>query len=180
MSNSGFTQSLKDSFIPIIKSGYGYFNDELTIDGDFLWSEVGLKLKNNYILSLNFKLGETINDKGNFYNYGIESAELIYTEKILTLFMGYDFRTKDRKHSFIPELGPFYSRQNTEWITIDNDNNTIIKKNSFEDIGVAVELCYLFHLKSKISFGLTVSGYLAYQIGPLYYTISPVISVFLE
>jgi hypothetical protein len=175
-----FAQSTNDSIIPIIRSGYGYVNDELTIDGDFLWSEAGIELENNYIFLFNFKFGETINDAGDFTYFGVEKAELIYTLKIGSLFLGYDFRSKDLRHSFMPELGPFYSVQNIQKIGFDSSNNSVILKDSFRDVGIALELSYAYHFKSKISFGINASAYLAYQMGPLYYTISPSISIWLD
>lgn len=172
-----YGQPDKDSVVPFIKTGYGYINDELMVSGNNLWSEAGIKLSNNYTFSFNCKFGETINSKGNFSSLGIETAELISTEKIFTLFMGYDFLSRNQKHSFMPQVGPFYSVQNIEYINYADATNLFIRKNSFKDIGVALELCYLYNFKSKISIGFNCSCYLAYQMGPLYYTISPLIAL---
>jgi hypothetical protein len=173
---TGFNQSGNDNMVPFIKAGYGYLNDELMIDGDVLWSDIGIKLANSYTFSLNFKFSETINDKGYFEYLGIKSAVFICTSKILTLFMGYDFRSKNNRHSFLPQTGPFYMIEHCERFAGDEDHNLIIVKDSSQDTGVAFALGYLYHFGKGISIGVNASFYLAYIMGPLYYTVSPVIS----
>lgn len=166
--------------IPFMKTGYGYFNDGLMIGGSVLSSEVGIKQRNGYSFSLNYKMAETLNSKGDFTNFNLNKAEFIYTYQIVTLYMGYEFITKNQKHSFIPQMGPFYSNQHIVFPTVDLYSNPIIINKFRPDIGFAFCLEYDYNLSTKISIGLNASGYLAYQMGPLYYSILPVISFHLN
>ncbi|MFZ5941420.1 MAG: hypothetical protein ACOYXB_12685 [Bacteroidota bacterium] len=162
---------------PYMKAGYGYINDELMIGGDMLCAETGIRLKNNYILSLNYKFGETTNNKGNFSYLGVSSAQLIYTTKIVTFFTDYDFRSKNGRHSFMPGLGVFYSKQNWERWHEDESANLLIDKDSWEDIGFAGEISYYYNFVNGISLGINCSAYLSTIMGPLYYTVSPVMKI---
>ncbi len=166
--------------IPFLKTGAGYFNDQLMISGTVLSSEAGVKLNNGYLLSLQYSSAETYNDKANFPDLDFIDFNFIYTYKIFTLNIGYDFRTKNKHHSFIPMIGPFYSINQLTYPNITTDGMLDLIKNNLESIGISFTFQYLYNFSNGISVGLSASGNYAYQLGPLYYYLTPVVSFTLE
>jgi len=173
-------QNSENKVTPFLKTGVGYFNDELMIDGSVLWSEVGIKLSNRYFFSIQANLAETINDKGNYTDLGGMEFEFIHTYKIVTLFMGYELMSKNKMHSFIPMFGPFYSVNKFNYPEYDETNFYGIPNISTSNIGINLAIQYLYNFKNGISIGVNASGSLAFQYGPMYYTVTPVISLKLE
>lgn len=174
---TAFNQPMNDSITPYLETGFGYLNDEFMIDGSVLWSEIGLKLKNNYAFSLNVKFAEILNDRANFIFGSFETHELINTTKLFSLYTGYDFSSKKGNHRFLPRFGPFFCIENIQTVKFDMDQNAELYTSSFQYIGVAVKLSYQYQFKSGVSVGICGSGYLAYQYGYLYTTVSPFISI---
>lgn len=175
ISVTGFNQNSSTGVEPFIKTGYGYFSDGFMIDGNVLFTEIGIKQSNGYFFSFNFKLGETLNDRGFFPGFDYNKYEFIYTYKIASLFMGYDFKTKNQNHSFLPKIGLFITTENNVLPSYDLDSTPIIIHQKESYIGAAVELGYQYYIFPNIAIGLNSSGYLGYNIGFMYFTFSPTI-----
>lgn len=175
-----FSQSNEKSTVPFMKMGYGYFNDGLMIDGKVLASEVGIKLNTGYIFSLNINFADALNDIA--YYPDIQNVEwnFIYSYKIVTLFVGYEFIAKNRRNSFIPMFGPFYSNELTTYPLLTDDGGLELIKNNRPIVGINLALQYLYNFKNGISIGVNASGCLAFQYGPMYYTVTPVIALKLK
>ena len=171
-----YTQNSSSSIEPFIKTGYGYFSDGFMIDGNVLFTEIGIKQSNGYFFSFNFKMGETLNDRGFFPGFDYNKYEFIYSYKIASLFMGYDFKTKNQKHSFLPKIGLFITTENNIHPSYDLDSSPIIIHQKESYIGAAVELGYQYYIFPNIAVGLNSSGYLGYNIGFMYFTFSPTFS----
>ena len=177
---NAFAQSIDKQTTPFMKMGYGYFNDELMIDGKVLTSEVGIKLNTGYLFSLNMNFADAVNDVANYPDIQNAGLNFIYSYKVVTLFVGYEFMTRNRRNSFIPMFGPFYSYQLTTSPLTTDDNKLELVKNVSENVGVNLALQYLYNFKNGISVGLNASGSIAFQYGPMYYTVAPVISLKIE
>lgn len=171
-----FTQNSSKSIEPFMKTGYGYFSDGLMIDGSVMWSEIGIKQNNGYFFTFNYKLAETLNDRGYFEGFGFSSYKFIYTYKIASLYMGYDFASKNKKHSIVPQVGLFVSTENNVHPSFDQDNNPIIININQPYIGAAIELGYQYYILPNMAIGFNSSGYLGYNIGFMYFTFSPSIT----
>jgi hypothetical protein len=89
--------------------------------------------------------------------------------------MGYDFRTKNQHHSFIPMLGIYYSSQLITYPLGTDDGGLELKEDNWESVGIDISLQYLYNFNNGISVGLNASGCLAYQYGPVYFTAMPVV-----
>ncbi len=174
-----FCQS-EDKIVPFLKTGAGYFNDQLMISGTILSSEAGIKLNNGYLFSIQYSSGETFNDKASFSELEFIDLNFIYTYKIFTLNLGYNFTTKNKHHSFIPMMGPFYSINQILYPNITTYGMLELIKINQESIGISLTFQYLYNFKNGISIGISASGNYAYQLGPLYYYLAPVVSFTLE
>lgn len=171
----GQTESSKT--IPFIRIGYGYFNDKQMINGNILSGEVGIKMKNNYLFSLRINFADAINDIAQYPD--IEGIEwnFIYSYKWISLNMGYEFMTKNRKNSFVPMMGPFYSNELTTYPISTDEGGIELCKDLRSIIGIDLSIQYLYNFKNGISAGLNASGCLAYQYGTSYFSLMPIISI---
>jgi hypothetical protein len=177
---NAFSQSIEKSTIPFMKMGYGYFNDGLMIDGKVLASEVGIKLNTGYIFSLNMNFADAVNDMAYYPDFQNVGWNFVYSYKVVNLFVGYEFMTKNRRNSFIPMFGPFYSSELTTYPLLADDGGLELIENVRPMVGINLALQYLYNFKNGISIGVNASGSLAFQYGPMYYTVSPVIALKLE
>ncbi|HPR30934.1 MAG TPA: hypothetical protein PLK12_02515 [Prolixibacteraceae bacterium] len=168
-------QETVGKIVPFLKTGGSYLNEEFMIDGSALFAEPGIRLSNGYFFSLQFQLGETVNDIAQFP--GMESIDFnfIYTWKMLTLFIGYELTSKNNRHSFAPRMGPCYARQDITYPSESEVYPLILVKSYSEFIGINLALEYLYNFRNGISLGVQTSGYLAYQYGPLFFTAGPVL-----
>ncbi len=169
-------QTNEKKVVPFLKTGAGYFSDELMIDGKILSGELGIKLSNSYFFSLQYSSADAFNDVAAFS--GLENVEFnfIYIYRIYTLNIGYELMSKNKRHSFLPMLGPFYSENKITTPTLETENKLELEKIIRPNIGFSLALQYLYNFKNGISVGLNASGSLAYQYGPLYYSVMPVVS----
>lgn len=159
-----------------VSTGYGYFNDEGMQDGQALLGEIGLKLNTGYLFSVQAIGGETINDKGDWPSFNGDKFEFLYTYKILCLNTGYEFITKNQHHSFIPMVGGFISNNRIVYPT-QYENYLDISLDEYFDIGAMITLKYAYNFNSNISVGLQASTNIAVQMGFLYYSVFPVITI---
>jgi hypothetical protein len=175
-----YGQSYQRKTIPFLKTGYGYFNDGLMIDGNVLSGEIGIKLKTNYIFSLKMNFADAVNDIANYPDIQGVDWNFIYSYKWVTLNIGYEFMTKNHHHSFIPMMGPFYSCQLTTYPLLTDEGGLELRKNVRDMVGIDLSLQYLYNFKNGISVGLNGSGCLAFQYGPTYFTVMPVVAIKVE
>jgi len=166
--------------VPFIKTGYGYFNDGLMIDGNALSSEIGMKLKNGYIFSLKLNFADAVNDIAFYPDMPDWEWNFIYSYKWTTLNVGYELITKNRRHSIIPMMGPFYAYELTTYPVNTDEGGVELRKDIRATIGIDLSLQYLYNFKNGISVGLNASGCLAFQYGPTYLTVMPVLAIKLE
>jgi hypothetical protein len=170
-------QNDESKIIPYIKTGYGYFNDELMINGNVLSSEIGMKLKNGYLVSLKFNFADAVNDMALLYKTDGVDINFIYSYKWTSLNLGYEFSSKNLHHSFIPMFGVFYSYQLITYPNITDEGAFELLKNSFPMVGIDLSIQYLYNFKNGISVGLNASGLLAYQYGPTSFTLMPIVAL---
>jgi hypothetical protein len=161
---------------PFIRTGVGYFNEWLMIDGNVLSAEMGLGLGNGYSFSLLYSFAETVNDRGNFENFGLDKGEFIYTYKLYNMMVGYEFTGRKQRHSFVPRLGLFYAVGKIATPVYDEEYNLSVQYLTEPYIGAVMELGYMYNFKRGISVGLSTGCYLAYQYGFMYFTITPVVA----
>lgn len=161
----------------LMSTGAGYFNDQMMLGGKVLWSEIGLKLNNNYIFLLQSNLAETLNNRGNFIQLSIENEmEFLYTYKILNLLIGYEFQSKNEKHLLSPMFGPFYSEKSIVY-PVQYEDILKISRSKTNNIGVALAIRYQYNINNNISAGIQASSNLGYQYGYIYGSITPVITI---
>jgi hypothetical protein len=161
--------------IPFVKLGYGYFNADQMIDGNILSGEIGLKLKNSYLVSLKMNFADALNDIANYPDFKDVTWNFVYSYKWLSLNLGYEFMTKNHRHSIIPMLGPFYSTELKTTPTSDDNGMFMLDKYENQMVGVDISLQYLYNFRNGISIGMNASGSLAYQYGPTYISVLPII-----
>lgn len=171
-------EELKQNREFVLKTGYGYFNDGLMIDGSVLWSEIGIKSKNGYIVSLNYKFSETVNDKYALsISDNISVDELNYSYNIYTLYVSYPFTSKNGKHHVLPKIGPYYSRYRVVQFDINSLNILHIGTLVGESIGFSLGLEYQYSLNNTVAIGLVSDFLIAYQYGAEYLVVTPSVSV---
>lgn len=175
LTQSLFGQTGQIKTVPYVKTGYGYFNDELMIHGNVLSSELGIKLKTGYIFSIKVNFADALNDIAYYPYLPDYDLNFIYSYKWVSLNMGYEFMTKNRRHSVIPMMGPFYSSQLKTYPLDTNEGGLEIRKDIHSMVGIDLTLQYLYNFTNGISVGLIASGCLAYQYGPTYLTILPIV-----
>jgi len=166
--------------VSFIKTGYGYFNDGLMIDGNVLTSEIGMKLKNGYIFSIKMNFADAVNDIAFYYDLPDYEWNFIYSYKWVTLNIGYEFMTKNQQHSFIPMMGPFYANELKTYPMLTEEGGLELRKDNLPMIGIDLSLQYLYNFRNGISVGLNVSGCLAYQYGPTYLAVMPLVAIKLK
>ena len=175
ISVSLLAQNNEKKLVPFLKTSAGYFNDQLMIDGTILSSEIGIKLSSGYFFSFQYSFADAFNDIAVSDMKNVDFS-FIYIYRIYTLNIGYELMSKNKRHSFLPMLGPFYSEQTITTPTVTDENRLELRKIVNPNIGFSLALQYLYNFKNGISVGLNASGSLAYQYGPLYYSVMPVVS----
>lgn len=175
-----FGQTEQSKAVPFIKTGYGYFNDGLMIDGNVLSSEVGMKLKTGYIFSLKMNFADAVNDIAFYYDMPDSDLNFIYSYKWVTLNIGYEFLTKNQRHSFIPMMGTFYANELKTYPMKTEEGVLELRKDILPMIGIELSLQYLFNFRNGISVGLNASGCLAFQYGPTFLSVMPVVAIKLK
>lgn len=160
---------------PFIKTGYGYFNDGLMIDGNVLSSELGMKLKNGYTISLKMNFADAVNDIASYPGMPDMEWNFIYSYKWATLSIGYEFMTKNQRHSIIPMMGPFFANELHTYPINTDEGGIDLRKDVRAMFGIDLSLQYMYNFKNGVSIGMNASGCLAYQYGPIYLTVMPVV-----
>jgi hypothetical protein len=173
-------QSKEAKNSPFIKTGYGYFNEYLLIDGNILSSEVGLRTKTSYILSVKLNFADAVNGVGNFQDVQGKNLNFIYSYKWISFNTGYEFLTKNQKHSFIPMAGFYLYNNLMTYPNFLNDGDFELRKENYSDIGIELTFQYLYNFKDGFSIGLNTSGCIGYNSGPIHFTVMPVVAIRLE
>lgn len=161
--------------IPYVKLGYGYFNADQMLDGNILSGEIGVTMKNGYMVSLKMNFADALNNIATYPEFQDFTWNFVYSYKWLSLNLGYEFMTKNNRHSFIPMFGPFYSAELITTPTLDYEGAFLLKKTETQIIGIDLSLQYLYNFKNGISVGMNASGCLAYQYGPTYLAVMPIV-----
>lgn len=163
---------------PFISTGYGYYNQDFLLDGTSLMSEIGLKLPNGYVFSVQFHLASNENTIGSWpplAELGLD-FDLIYSQRILSILTGYEIVSCNQRHTVTPIIGPFYCCKKNARPSYDDQYfyGTKIEVESF--LGFAPGLRYSYNFKNGISVGVNSSFYFAMHYGLFSYSVMPIIA----
>jgi len=178
--NTVFSQTDTNKAHLFLSSGYGYYNNGNVLDGQAVWTEFGLKMKNDYVFIAQASLAENINTIGSWPALEDLKFDRIGTHKLFTIFIGYEFQTRNKRNTITPMVGPFICMQNTSTPNYDDQNfyGTLLIKKYY--MGFSPGLRYTFNCKNGISLGLTSSINFAVDYGLISYSVSPLVSFRLQ
>lgn len=180
ITNKVFSQNEIVKAQPFLSTGFGYYNQDLKLNGLSEWGEFGLKMQNNYVFIVQASLSENINTIGKWPILANLAFDRIGTHKVFCILAGYEFITLNTRHTFMPMIGPFICVENMTIPNFDNENFYGTKLLSEYYLGFAPGFRYTYNFKNGISIGINSSFNFAAQYGLISYSVSPMVSFRLQ
>ena len=165
-----------------VKTGTGFFADvffEKFEPGQTLWTEGGVKLSNDLLLSAEAAFSYVKSESENIWG-GHKDAESILFYQDYSLNIGYEITIRGG-HKFTPSLGVLYDRlsNSSTDVYVDNNNNLIIEQPVYidQELGLNLNLDYYYQFKSNFFLGARANVVYLLSIGFENIAFTPVVGV---